>query len=65
MLTLIRIHTHTLRTASGSNGNNIVNVIRDLGQPLNYVNAAGYSRDVSVSPGRSFAGITPAGVRKC
>ena len=44
--------------AAGSNGNNIVNVIRDLGQPLNYVNAAGYSRDVSVSPGRSFAGIT-------
>ncbi len=44
--------------AAANNGNNIVNVIRDLGQPLNYVNNAGYSRDVSVSPGRSFAGIT-------
>jgi len=44
--------------AAGSNGNNIVNVIRDLGQPLNLVNQAGYSREVSVSPGRSFAGIT-------
>ena len=39
-------------------GNNIVNVLRDLGQPLSRINNAGYSRDVSVSRGRSFAGIT-------
>lgn len=44
--------------AAGNAGNNIVNVIRDLGQPLGLVNNAGYSREVSVSPGRSFAGIT-------
>ncbi|EZP52543.1 TonB-dependent receptor [Sphingomonas sp. RIT328] len=44
--------------AAGGNGNNIVNVIRDLGQPLNLVTNPGYSRDVSTSPGRSFAGIT-------
>ena len=44
--------------AAGGAGNNIVNVIRDLGQPLNLVNQPGYSRDVSVSPGRSFAGKT-------
>ena len=45
-------------TAAGANGNNIVNVIRDLGQPLALVNRPGYDRDISVSPGRSFAGIT-------
>ena len=39
-------------------GNNIVNVLRDLGQPLSRINAAGYSRDVSVSPGRGYGGIT-------
>ncbi|WP_230629803.1 TonB-dependent receptor [Sphingomonas sp. Leaf37] len=39
-------------------GNNIVNVISDLGQPLSLINRPGYSRDVSVSPGRSFAGTT-------
>ena len=44
--------------AAGSNGNNIVNVIADLGQPVGLVNRPGYSREVSVSPGRSFAGIT-------
>ncbi|MCP3733862.1 TonB-dependent receptor [Sphingomonas sp. RP10(2022)] len=44
--------------AAGSNGNNIVNVITDLGQPLGLVNRPGYSRDVSVSQGRSFAGKT-------
>jgi len=38
-------------------GNNIVNVLRDLGQNLNAFNQ-GYSRNVSVTPGRSFAGIT-------
>ncbi|SOB79071.1 Outer membrane receptor proteins, mostly Fe transport [Sphingomonas guangdongensis] len=40
------------------NGNNIVNVIRDLGQPLARVNAAGYDRTISTSLGRSFAGVT-------
>lgn len=39
-------------------GNNIINVLRDLGQPLARINNAGYSRDVSVSRGRSFGGIT-------
>ena len=38
--------------------NNIVNVLTDLGQPLASVNRPGYSRTVSVSPGRSYAGIT-------
>ncbi len=38
-------------------GNNIVNVLRDLGQPLAGFNA-GYDRTIYVSPGRSFAGKT-------
>ena len=38
-------------------GNNIVNVLRDLGQPLAGFNA-GYDRTIYVSPGRSFAGQT-------
>ncbi len=38
-------------------GNNIVNVLRDLGQPLASFNP-GYGRDVNVSAGRSFAGKT-------
>lgn len=38
-------------------GNNIVNVLQDLGQPAaGFSNA--YSRDIYVSPGRSFAGDT-------
>ncbi|WP_447757988.1 TonB-dependent receptor [Sphingopyxis fribergensis] len=37
--------------------NNIINVLRDLGQPLAAFNQ-GYSRDISVTPGRSFAGKT-------
>jgi iron complex outermembrane recepter protein len=41
-----------------STGNNIVNVLTALGQPLARINNAGYSRDISVSPGRSFAGTT-------
>ncbi|MHA6724136.1 TonB-dependent receptor [Sphingomonas sp. RS2018] len=41
-----------------TNGNNIVNVIRDLGQPLNRVRTPGYDRTVSTSRGRSFAGET-------
>lgn len=36
-------------------GNNIVNVLRDLGQPLASFNQ-GYSRNIHVTPGRSFAG---------
>ncbi len=48
--------------AAGSNGNNIVNVLRDLGQPLaRFTNP--YSREISVSPGRSYAGkTTDAGI---
>ncbi|WP_420821141.1 TonB-dependent receptor [Qipengyuania sediminis] len=38
-------------------GNNIVNVLRDLGQPLAGLNP-GYDRTIYVSPGRSFAGVT-------
>ena len=37
--------------------NNIINVLRDLGQPLAAFNQ-GYSRNISVTPGRSFAGET-------
>ncbi|WP_242140579.1 MULTISPECIES: TonB-dependent receptor [unclassified Sphingomonas] len=43
---------------TNANGNNIINVLRDLGQPLAKLTNAGYDRNVSVSPGRSFAGIT-------
>lgn len=39
------------------NGNNIINVLRDLGQNLSAFNQ-GYSRNISVSPGRSFGGKT-------
>jgi iron complex outermembrane receptor protein len=38
-------------------GNNIINVLRDLGQDLDAF-SQGYGRDVSVTPGRSFAGET-------
>ena len=38
-------------------GNNIINVLRDLGQPLGAFNAD-YDRTIYVSPGRSFAGKT-------
>ena len=40
-----------------ANGNNIINVLRDLGQPIGAFNQ-GYSRDVSVSANREFAGET-------
>ena len=40
-----------------TNGNNIVNVLRDLGQPLAGFNP-GYDRTIYVSPGRSFDGKT-------
>ena len=39
------------------NGNNIINVLRDLGQSLAAFNQ-GYGREISVSTGRSFAGET-------
>ncbi len=38
-------------------GNNIINVLRDLGQPVGAFNQ-GYGRNISVSPGRSFGGRT-------
>jgi iron complex outermembrane recepter protein len=38
-------------------GNNIINVLRDLGQPLASFNQ-GYSRNVSISPNRSYFGKT-------
>lgn len=41
-------------------GNNIINVLRDLGQPLARFNP-GYDRTLSVSPGRSYAGSTRDG----
>jgi outer membrane receptor protein involved in Fe transport len=40
-----------------ANGNNIINVLRDLGQPLAAFNQ-GYSRDIYVTPGRSYEGET-------
>ncbi len=40
-----------------TNGNNIINVLRDLGQPLAGFNA-GYDRTVYVNSGRSFEGKT-------
>jgi iron complex outermembrane recepter protein len=39
------------------NNNNIINVLRDLGQPLSRFQNA-YSRIISVTPGRSYAGET-------
>jgi iron complex outermembrane recepter protein len=38
-----------------TNGNNIINVLRDLGQNLNAFNQ-GYGRDISTTPGRTFKG---------
>lgn len=48
----------TTAATPSATGNNIVNVIRDLGQNLSLVNAPGYSRTISTSRGRSFDGIT-------
>ena len=45
-------------TTGLAGGNNIVNVLTALGQPLALVNRPGYNRTLSVSPGRSYAGIT-------
>ena len=39
------------------NGNNIINVLRDLGQNVGAFNQ-GYSRNVSVTPGRGYDGTT-------
>ncbi|QDH33162.1 TonB-dependent receptor [Porphyrobacter sp. YT40] len=44
-------------TPLSPNGNNIINVLRDLGQNLGAFNQ-GYAREISVTPGRSFAGET-------
>ncbi len=41
-------------------GNNIINVLRDLGQPLRAFNQ-GYGREIFVTPGRSFSGETTDG----
>ncbi|MEQ1724796.1 MAG: TonB-dependent receptor [Sphingopyxis sp.] len=43
-----------------SDGNNIINVLRDLGQPLARLNP-GYDRTLSVNAGRSYAGTTNDG----
>ncbi len=43
--------------APTATSNNIVNVLRDLGQPIASFNQ-GYDRTIYVSPGRSFAGVT-------
>lgn len=52
---------NTLATPLNSpNGNNMINVLRDLGQPLASFNN-GYSRDIFVSPGRGFGGKTTDG----
>ena len=40
-----------------TNGNNIINVLRDLGQPLAAFNQ-GYGRNISISPNRVFTGET-------
>jgi len=39
-------------------GNNIVNVLTALGQPLNLLQSPGYSRTISSSKGRGFGGVT-------
>jgi iron complex outermembrane recepter protein len=44
--------------ATFGTANNIVNVLRDLGQPLARINRPGYDRTISVSPGRSYRGET-------
>ncbi len=44
-------------TGPQATGNNIINVLRDLGQNLGAFNQ-GYDRTLSVTPGRSFAGVT-------
>jgi iron complex outermembrane receptor protein len=43
-----------------ANGNNIINVLRDLGQPIEGFSNP-YSRNIYISPGRSFGGETEDG----
>jgi iron complex outermembrane receptor protein len=43
-----------------ANGNNIINVLRDLGQPMEGFSNP-YSRNIYVSPGRSYEGETEDG----
>ncbi len=43
---------------NGANGNNIINVLRDLGQPLAGFNDDPYIRNIYVSPGRTYEGTT-------
>jgi iron complex outermembrane recepter protein len=43
-----------------TSGNNIINVLRDLGQSLTAFNQ-GYDRNISVTPGRTFRGKTTDG----
>lgn len=47
----------TTSTTPTPTGNNIINVLRDLGQPLAGFNP-GYDRTIYVSPGRSYEGET-------
>jgi outer membrane receptor protein involved in Fe transport len=47
----------TVGVASTATSNNIINVLRDLGQPLAAFNQ-GYGRNISVSPDRVFSGET-------
>ena len=47
----------TVGVASTATSNNIINVLRDLGQPLAAFNQS-YGRNVSVSPNREFSGKT-------
>ena len=47
----------TVGVASTATSNNIINVLRDLGQPLAAFNQ-GYGRNISVSPNRVFSGET-------
>ena len=51
------LNTPSPANAPTATSNNIIRVLADLGQPLSAFNQ-GYSRDISVTPGRSFAGKT-------
>jgi len=51
------LNTPSPTGAATPTSNNIIRILTDLGQPLSAFNQ-GYSRDLSVTPGRSFAGKT-------
>jgi iron complex outermembrane receptor protein len=51
------INPSTVGVASSATSNNIINVLRDLGQPLAAFNQ-GYGRNISVSTNRVFTGET-------